>query len=936
MAKRVFQLAKELDVTSKQVLEKCRAEGLDLKNHMAALSAGLEATIREWFSDDAKLHSAVEVAAAVDLEEAHREAAAQRRRRHQEEVEAAAAAGLPAPEAPADIEAPVEVEPTVEAAAPAEVAPPAEAPAEEVPAVAAPEQVAAEEAVAEEHVEPVVPPVESPAPPPAVQAVEAAEPAAEAPVEPPAEAPAEPATTEPAPAAAEAAPPAEPAPPAPPKPVMPAGPQVVPRPAQLQGPRVVRVERPDHVPAPRRRPRPAADVTPEEPAETAKTGAAHGGRGRQEEEERKGGPRRRNSPRRRGGGVAETSERLQEWRDRDLSERRERLAAAAGGGLRRHRATTRRPDEPAARRTGPVEVTEPITIKDLSAAMGVKSAELIKKMMAQGQLVTVNQTITAEAAELLAAEYALELTVKRKKSYLEEIDEQLSRREPGELTPRPPVVTFLGHVDHGKTSLLDRIRRAAVVDTESGGITQHIGSYRYESGERVVTFLDTPGHEAFTQMRARGANMTDVVVLVVAADDGVMPQTVEAINHAKAAEVPIIVALNKIDLPNANVQRVLGQLAERDLQPREWGGNTEVIQTSAQTGEGVEALVETLSLEAELLELKADPTAAARGTVIEAEMDSGRGVVARVLVQDGTLRVGDVALAGPGSGRVRQILNDRGQEIQQAGPATPVEVAGLDAVPVAGDRFYVVGDLSRAKEMAEQVRQEQREEKLATKQQITLDNLFDQISAGEVSDLPLIVKADVQGSVEVLVDSLNKLSTGEVRVKILHAAVGGISGSDVLLAEASGAIILGFHVVADAATREMAERLGVEIRLYRIIYELIDAVTAAMKGLLEPEFKEEILGHAEVRDVFKITRVGTIAGCYVTDGTIPRNAKIRVTRGGIVIEDERTLESLKRHKDDAREVRNGMECGMKITGYDDVKVGDLLEAYRSVEVAREL
>ncbi len=929
MAKRVFQLAKELDVTSKQVLEKCRAEGLDLKNHMAALSAGLEATIREWFSDtEAGLHSAVEVAAAVDLEEAHREAAAQRRRRRQEE--AAEAAEAAEAEVATEAQAPTEAEVVGEA----EPVATGEAPAAEAEEAATAEQVVAAEAAADQHVEPITEPSEPVVGEAAEQAVEAAEPAeAPAPAAPPEAPPA--AAEAPQEVAAEVPQPEAPPEPEPPEPVGPAGPQVVPKPAQLQGPKVVRVERPDHVPAPRRRPRPAAEVAGDEPADAVETGGRRGGRGRHAEEERGHRPRRRNSPRRRGGAV-ETSERLQEWRDRDLTERRERLAAAAGGGLRRHRASTRRAGEPTARRTGPVEIDEPITIKDLSAAMGIKSAELIKQMMAQGQLATVNQTITSEAAELLASEYGIELTVKRKKSYLEEIDEQLSRRERGKVEPRPPVVTFLGHVDHGKTSLLDRIRQAAVVDTESGGITQHIGSYRYDNGERTVTFLDTPGHEAFTQMRARGATMTDVVVLVVAADDGVMPQTVEAINHAKAAGVPIVVALNKIDLPNANVNRVMGQLAERDLQPREWGGQTEVIQTSAETGEGVEDLVELLSLEAELLELTADPTAPARGTVIEAEMDPGRGVVARVLVQDGTLHVGDVLLAGPGSGRVRQILNDRGQEIEQAGPATPVEVAGLDAVPVAGDKVYVVDDLSRAKEMAEQVRQEQREEKLATKQQVTLDNLFEQISAGEVTELPLIVKADVQGSVEVLVDSLNKLSTDEVRVKILHAAVGGISGSDVLLAEASGAIILGFHVVADATAREEAERLGVEIRLYRVIYELIDAVTQAMTGLLAPEFTEEVLGHAEVRDVFKVSRVGTVAGCYVTDGTIPRNAKVRVTRGGIVIEDERTLESLKRHKDDVREVRNGMECGMKITGYDDVKVGDLLEAYRTVEVARQL
>jgi translation initiation factor IF-2 len=430
--------------------------------------------------------------------------------------------------------------------------------------------------------------------------------------------------------------------------------------------------------------------------------------------------------------------------------------------------------------------------------------------------------------------------------------------------------------------------------------------------------------------------MTDVVVLVVAADDGVMPQTVEAINHAKAAGVPIVVALNKIDVANANVVRVMGQLAEHDLQPREWGGKTEVVQTSAITGQGIDDLVEVLSLEAELLELKADPSAPARGTVIESEMDPGRGVVARLLVQDGTLRVGDILLAGPGYGRVRQILDYRGRSMQEASPATPVEVSGLDAVPTAGDLFYVVDNLSEAKEVAEDYRSRAREQQLATKNRITLDNLFQQIASGNVSELPLIVKADMQGSVEVLIASLQKLSTEEVRVRILHAAVGGISTGDVLLAEASGAIILGFHVVADSAGRELAERLGVDVRLYRVIYQLIDEVTKAMEGLLAPEIKEQVLGHAQVREVFKVTRVGAIAGCLVTDGVIQRNSKIRITRDNIVIEDERTLESLKRFKDDAREVRNGMECGMKVAGYDDIKQGDILEAYTTVEVARTL
>ena len=926
MATRVFELAKELGVRSKDILDKCHAEGLDLKNHMAALSAGLEATIREWFSESAAAHSAVETAQSVDLETARQAAAVERKRRRRKAGESEEEAlGLPAVTAGA------------EGAQEAQEVPVAQVLTEEEPSASAPveEETAA---VAE------VAPVEEAAPGTAPSATETEPPAA-----PPVEAPAV------AEAVAETAKPKQPESPravpnkpAVPEGVKPAGPQVVPRPAKLQGPRVVRVETPDRLPTPQRRPRPSA--APAAPGvagvETPENAARRRARGPaapvvEETEEGKGGAKaKRRSPRRRGSGggrsaAATTIDGIREWREQDLTERAERLAAATGGGLRRHRANVHRVGEKSVR-SGACEIEAPVTVKSLSAATGLKAAEFIKKLMSQGVMASANHTITAEMAITLALEYGIELKVKAQRTLREQLDERMSQIQPQQQEPRPPVVTFLGHVDHGKTSLLDRIRQTRVVDGESGGITQHVGSYRYEKDGVAVTFLDTPGHEAFTAMRARGANMTDVVVLVVAADDGIMPQTVEAINHARVAEVPIVVALNKIDVPNANVQRVLGQLAEYNLQPREWGGQTEVIHTSAITGEGIATLLETLSLEAELLELRADPTAPARGVVIESEMAGGRGVVARVLVQDGTLKLGDVLVAGAASGRVRQILNDRGESVGTAGPATPVQVSGLDELPSAGDKFYVIDDITEAKHIAEEIRAEQRQGHLATKQQLTLDNLFQQIAAGEVSELPLIVKADVQGSVEVLVDSLNKLSTGEVRVKIIHAAVGGVSTSDVLLAEAAKAVIVGFHVVPDAAAREGAEKLGVEMRMYQIIYELIDAVRMAMQGLLTPERKEEVLGHAEVRDVFKVSRVGTIAGCYITDGTVQRNTRVRITRGGVVIENDRLLESLKRFKDDVRDVRAGMECGMKIVGYDDVKVGDILEAYAVKEVARML
>jgi len=536
-------------------------------------------------------------------------------------------------------------------------------------------------------------------------------------------------------------------------------------------------------------------------------------------------------------------------------------------------------------------------------------------------------------------DYGIELEVSRAKTAEEEMIEKLGSRQQGQTAPRAPVVTFLGHVDHGKTSLLDRIRHTAVAEAEAGGITQHMGAYRYDVGDRHVVFLDTPGHEAFTAMRARGANMTDVVVLVVAADDGVMPQTVEAISHARAAGVPIVVALNKIDVPNANLQRAMGQLAEQGLQPREWGGETEVVQTSAVTGEGIDSLVETLSLEAELLELQAESSAPASGYVIEAEMDPGRGAVARLLVTNGTLRGGDVLVAGGGYGRVRQMVDSHGKVVEQAGPSTPVEVSGLDGVPGAGDRFYVTEDIDVARSVAEDRRQRTRAESLAVEggiPRVTLENLFSQIEEGKVSEVGLIIKADVQGSVEALVGAVTPLGSEEIRVNVLHAAVGGISTGDVTLADASNAIIIGFNVVPDSAARQLAEEKGVDVRLYRVIYDVTEDIRKVLEEGLAPEVREETLGHAEVRQIFKISRVGTVAGCYVTDGMVTRNARIRIIRDNIVIEDDRSLDSLRRFKEDAREVRAGLECGLKITGYDDIKEGDQLEFYQRVEVARKL
>ncbi len=956
---RVHELAKELGVTSKAVLDKCRAEGVEgIKNPQTAVSAGLEATVREWFAEGA-VSTAVETTEHVDLEKEHERLKKQRRRRGGEATVVEEALPPPAEVVEASAPATTAVE-TVEAPAPAQAV---EAPASQAPP--APSVVEPPAAPSVAVVEPPPAAVE-----PALPVAPAAPAQPQGPAEaPPAQAPSveapQPPSAEPAPALAAQAPSAPPAPPTahptahPPKgklparpvrpEVKPAGPQLVPRPAKLSGPRVVRVEKPDFIqaPPPRRRPTLGPSQQQQQPPPSAPApAAAPGGVKRPgkpiviEEEDEAGKKAKKRSPRRRGGRSADSgvaAEGLKEWRDRDLAERSQRLAAATGGGLRRHRASVSGGGSgEAAVRSNEVELEAPISIKSLSAAMGIKSATIIRKLMDQGLMVTVNHILDEEMAKTLAKENGIDLIIKRAQTAEEKLADKLQQRPKGDLTSRAPVVTFLGHVDHGKTSLLDRIRKTSVADGEAGGITQHIGAYRYDIGDRHVVFLDTPGHEAFTAMRARGANMTDVVVLVVAADDGVMPQTVEAISHAKAAGVPIVVALNKIDVPNANAQKALGQLAEQGLQPREWGGNVEVLRTSAQTGEGVDTLVETLSLEAEILELKAESAAPASGYVIEAQMDSGLGVVARLLVRDGTLKVGQVLLAGQGYGKVRRMTDSRGKDIDQAGPSTPVEVSGLDAMPEAGDKFYVAEDLDQARNVAEDRRMRARDAALATSPKHTLEDILGRIEAGKADVISLIVKADVQGSIEAIVSSLNKLSTPEVRVNILHATVGGITTGDVQLAEASDAIIIGFNAVPDANARQLAERTGVDIRQYRIIYEIIDDIRKALEEGLAPEIRLQVLGHAEIRQVFKVSRVGSVAGCYVTDGIVNRNAKVRITRNNIVVEDERSLESLKRFKDDAREVRAGLECGLKVAGYDDIKEGDVLEFYQKVEVARKL
>ncbi len=915
MAKRIFEIARELEVKSKAVVQKCQDEGIpNINNHMSSVSAGLEATIREWFSggEEGGMATAVQTSKAVDLAEAR----AKRKAVHSKAKPKAKAKAKP-------------VEETVEEKPEPEKKP-------------EPKKVEPEKAA------------ETPA---AVTAAPVAGAAAAVTTDDGGDAPVKADASdadggEEKPRVAASAPEKPDAPEAPPqmnvptrpKVVSPAGPQLeAKKPAKLSGPKVVRVEAPERVEAPRRS-RPAASYGGQRGgggAGVATPDMVPGGPGQ-------GGSPRRNK-RRRGGDRDSGGGDSGSYRKQDLIEREQRLNRAPGMLRQRRRQEKLRQlnkmERPAtlAETGGTVKIQAPLTIKDLSAATGVKASDIIKKLFLQGVMATVNSPIEVEQAEEVMIDWEIELEVEQRATAEEKVQQDFADREMSDERSRPPVATILGHVDHGKTSLLDRIRSAKVAEGEAGGITQATSAFRVplEVGgeEKTVVFLDTPGHEAFTSMRARGANVTDIVVLVVAADDGVMPQTIESINHAKAAEVPIVVALNKIDkaeATDANIQRVLGQLAEHDLNPTEWGGSTEVIRTSAETGQGIEELLETLDYQAQLLELTADFGGAARGTVVESQFQDGRGPVINALVHDGELNVGDFMVCGPAFGRVRDILDDRGEKLESAGPAMPVQLSGLSELPDAGEKFYCVDSLKKAQEAADQRKQRDREKELAAPKAVTLESMLGKMKEGEIKQLRVIIKADVQGSVDVLRKSAEEIQSDEVRVSVLHAAVGGITESDVTLAAASEAVIIGFNVIPSSRARRDADDKNIEIRTYQVIYDIVDDLKKAAEGLLDPELREEVLGHAEVREVFKISKVGAIAGCYVTDGTIERNAMIRVTRDDIVIEQNRVLEQLKRFKDDAKEVRNGQECGMKIVGYDDIKQGDILECYRVKEVKRTL
>ncbi|MFI4881588.1 MAG: translation initiation factor IF-2 [Phycisphaerales bacterium JB064] len=959
MAKRVFEIAKELGVASKAVVQKCRDEGIPesvIKNHMSTVSVGLEATVREWFSGgEAPSATAVETSKPVNLEKVRAKPRARKKQADESTAgEESTTTGTAVAEPPARATRPSAAPQPEDEGEGDEQEPTVEAPAGEEAAVEAPAKPEPKpEPKAESKPEPKAQPA---AEAPAAPAVEAPKPD-EAPAQSQGEddggqraaasAPAAPQGESPKPAG----PPPKPAPqnvPTRPTVIKPAGPMLEKKtPVKLSGPKIVRVEAPEQVdtrPRGRGGPRGGEGGGFGGPGPMGPmTGGPGGGGGG---DARRGGPssrrRGRNEPQHGGSGM---------WREQDLIEREAKLQQA-GGYLRKRRQDLARGAGPQGRQQSPaqqggtVKIAAPFTIKDLSAATGVKGAEIVKKLFMQGIMAQINSGIEVEKAQEIMMDFDIELEVTAAKSAEEAVAAQFEERTSVDERPRGPIVTILGHVDHGKTSLLDKIRNANVAAGEAGGITQATSAFRVpvrvgddkQAEEKQVVFIDTPGHEAFTSMRSRGANVTDMVVLVVAADDGVMPQTIESINHAKAAGVPIVVALNKIDRPqatDAKIQEIFGQLAQHDLNPVDWGGDTEIVRTSAISGLGIQELLETLDFQAQLLELKADFGGAARGTVIESQMEPGRGAVMNVLLQEGELKVGDFIVAGRAFGRVRDITDDKGKRLRVAHPPMPLQVTGIDVLPDAGDKFFVATSLKEAQNAAEQRRSREREEQLA-QPAMTLDRMFSQMAEAELKEILVVLKADVQGSVDVLRNEIEKVSGDEIKVRVIHSAVGGITESDVLLAEASKAVIIGFNVIPSGKARKLADTKGVEIRTYDVIYHITEDMQKAAEGMLDPELRQEVLGHAEVRAVFKVSKVGTIAGCYVTDGVVQRDALIRVTRGDIVIENDRKLSQLKRFKDDAKEVRANMECGMKIDGYDDIKEGDILECYKQVEVKRTL
>ncbi len=963
---RVHILARALNVTSKVIVAKCQDEGIDIiKNHMSTLSAGLEATIREWFSEGAH-ETALETSARVDLEKV-------RVKRKKKKVadtttsdsdentsDSAATAVAEAPDAsqttdsdadspegelPSVATAPADAisddtdsvgtmppEPSVAASTSPDVVPadqdqppleqdaPAsistgEGSSREGEPASGLDVAASSDDAGSSAASPLAPTTEN-APPSATESTDAPQHAVDGQM--PDVAAQAPSTEEPK------------------APIGPVGPKHVPAPAKLQGPRVVRYEPLESDSRPLRRgpiarsrptpgggpPRPEGGPPPsttESDRGTRKRGGGARGKG-------KGGDWAGHGP---------------GWGDRDLAERRERLAGATGRRHRRRAAPSS--GGPAQTPAGPkteATVNEPIRMKEFCSATGLNFIQLFRVLREEHDIVgNINMTLPIETAELLALHFGIELTVIHAKTKLDEVREEFERRERTHLEIRPPVVTMLGHVDHGKTSLLDAIRSTRVASKEDGGITQHIGAHYVATANGRVTFLDTPGHEAFTAMRARGAKITDVVVLVVAADDGVMPQTNEAINHAKAADVPIVVALNKIDLGDQNKIKIYGQLAERELTPSgEWGGETDVIETSATTGTGIEELISHLSELSNLLELKADSKLPAHGVVIEAETKPGVGAVVNALIREGTLNVGDFVVCGNASGKVRALLDDQGNKIDSAGPSIPVEVWGLDDVPTAGDHLYQLKSSQRCKEVAlETKRSRITENRQQSRKVKTLEEMFLQRDSEELPELNVIVKADVDGSLVALRQILGEFPSEEVRLTLRHTGVGAVNDSDVLLAAACGGLIVAFRVDAAVGPRRLAEQHGVEIRPYRVIYDVADDIKKALEGLLAPEERPEHRGTALVKEVFHLSKgKGVVAGSQISDGIVNRNQLAKVLRDGVVVREGCKFASLRRFKDDVKEVRNGMECGIRLEGFDDIHAGDTIETYEILKIARTL
>ena len=916
---RITQVAKDLGIPTKDIIEKCISEGIEgVTTPQASIPIGLAETIKEWFGGSGSTTGA-EIAASVDvvgIRERVQKAAPKKKK---------VAGDAPPSDAPISV-----TETSVAASASAVTI---EEPIASIDIAAKQLSAAASSVKAKvqssDGIDGGTSVVDAPVAPPKPVA----------PVLPP-----KPVVVVP-----------------PPKPFVPAPMNVPTRPVRarptsqvldqptktsLSGPKVIRVEAADNIAAPR--PRTGGQFGTNRPP-MGRTGGpsvgtgAGAGAGAGDPANRRGAL----PPSKRRPSDAGRTGRADPARDgsrsnKDIEERASRIGQA-DGFFRKHRTSTRPSHSPQGRAVvakpqGPVHVPNPVSVKELSELTGVKMAELMKKSLLAGNPITINTALDGDQSMELMMAFNIEIEIDEAKTASDEIEERFAARTRSDERSRPAVVTILGHVDHGKTTLLDRIRSTNVAAGEAGGITQSTRAFQVEvkAGDqpRMITFIDTPGHEAFTAMRARGAKVTDIVILVIDAVDGLMPQTIESINHIKAAKVSVIVALNKIDRPEfdeKNLQRIYGELAKNDLNPVPWGGSVEVALVSGLKGTGLPELLETIALQADVLDLKADWGGHAQGSVLEARMEEGRGPVAQLLVQEGCLKRGDFVVVGRAFGRVRDIVSDRNERITSAEPTAAVAISGIDMIPDAGDKFYVVESLAAAEQAAIERRAFERDRELSAPK-VTLDNIFETMAKSKKKELPLIVKGDVQGSVETLKVVLGRIKAEDVSISIKHAGVGGINESDVELAATTGAVIVGFNVTSNAKSRQLAEVRKIDIRLYEVIYQLTDDMDKAVRGLLEPEIKLQVLGHADVRAVFKITKVGAIAGCYVTDGVIERNAQIRVTRDGIVVEKDRRLEQLKRFKEDAKEVRSGNECGMKINGYDDIREGDVLECYRTITV----